>query len=219
MHLRGAAAGGEETEVVEVVADVVGDGAELRFLEADDAVVGAGKIGEEAAEADGVGAGDDAELAGAAPGGIAGTVEVIADGFAMEKMAVLMKAGDAAGNPAIEEGRAEGDEAAGAGIGVFFEGVAEEDAAHAVADGVEGFAGGGLDEGAEAADVFGEAAEHGVVMKLADVVAEATEAMAEEGHFPAVDDGTVDEEDGWGLGHKGRLAGGAGGTRLWARAC
>jgi hypothetical protein len=112
-----------------------------------------------------------------------------------------VKAGDAAGSPAIEEGRAERNEPAGAGIGVKFEGVTEEDAAHAMANGVEGFAGGEANEGTEAAEIFLQAMDHGVVMELMDQIAEAAKAAPKEDHLPTVDDGTVHENDG------GRISG------------
>ena len=217
VHLHGTAAGSEEAEVVEAVNDVIGEAAETRLPEADDAVAGRREVGEDGADAHGIGPGNDTEIASPAPDGLARPFEVVADGLAVEKVRPGVESGDASRDPAIEKGRAERDEPAGAGIGIIFEGVANEDPAHAVADGVDDRAGRGLDEGAEAADVFLHAQKHGVVMKLADAIPQTPQAMAQRKHFPAVDDGTVDENNGLGLGgregHGGKVAESPKGTR------
>jgi hypothetical protein len=165
--------------MIEPVADVVRNSAETRFLEANDAVVREREIAEGSAEAGGISSGNDAELACAAPDGIACAGEVIADGLAVETMAVVVKAGDAARDPAIEEGRPERNQPAGAGIGIALEGVTDENAAHAVADDMEGLAGRGQDEFTEAGNVFVQAAKHGKIMELANAIAESAKPPAE----------------------------------------
>ena len=103
-HLAEAAAREEEAEVVEIIGDMVGDAVEPRFLPEDNAVAGSGKAGEDATNPEGVGAGDDAEIAGAAPEGIAGVGDVVVDGFAEEAVAAIVQAADPMAHPAIQKG-------------------------------------------------------------------------------------------------------------------
>jgi hypothetical protein len=77
VDLGGAAAGGKKAEMVEAISDVIGDAAKARFLETDEAIMRAREIRKEGADADRIGSGDDAELARAAPDGIARRAEMI----------------------------------------------------------------------------------------------------------------------------------------------
>lgn len=193
----GAAAFREQhAEVVKAVGDVIADALEARFLEQYNAVAGARQVGKEGADTEGVGAGEDAEIARAAPDGIARAEDVVMDGFAEEAGAAVVESADAMADPAIEEGRADGDESARSRVGRVLEDLPDEDAAHAVADDVEDIPVGFPDEFLQGARVVVEAAEHGVIVELARPVAELPEAVAEEGHFPSVDDRAVDEDDG-----------------------
>ena len=91
----------------------------------------------------------------------------------------------------------------GRGSGSSLEGVADEDAAHAVADDVEDVALGLAEEFPQPADVLVEAEHHGAVAELAHVIAETSQALAQQAHLPAADDGAVDEDDG-GAGRRRR---------------
>ena len=105
--------------MVEPVLDVVAEALQPRFLEEHDAVAGARQRLEDGADAEAVGAGEDAEIARAVPDGIGGARDVVGDGAADQQAAdVRMQPQEAAADPAIEQRRADGDEAARTRVGV-----------------------------------------------------------------------------------------------------
>jgi hypothetical protein len=99
-------------------------------------------------------------------------------------------------DPAVEQGRADGDEPAGPGIGLQLEGVPDQDTAHAVPDDMNCRPFGLLDEFLEQEHVFVQALEHRLVLEEARAVTKLAEAMAQRVHLLAIDHRAVDENDG-----------------------
>ena len=182
---------------------MVADALQLRFVEEDDAVARAREGFEDGADAEAIGPGQHAEVARAAPDGIAQARDVVGDGPPDQEAAdPAMHPVKAAAHPAVEQRRADGDEASGPGIGILLEDLPDQDAAHAVADDVEGVALGLVEELLESAHVFVEALHHGPITKLAHAVAELTQPTPQQRHLPAPDDRAVDKYDGDAGGHR-----------------
>ena len=198
------ALGKEHAEVIEANRGVVADALQSRLVEKDSAIARAGECPEERTDANGISAGENAEVARAAPNGIGGTCDVIGDGPSDHEAAKPgMKPIKAAADPAVEQRRADGDEAAWARIGILLEDLAHENAAHAVGHDVDDVAFRAGEEFLQATSVFVEALHHGAIPELADAVADRLEAFSQKTHFPAANDGAVDEDDG-GCGVGGR---------------
>ena len=197
--LAAATLGEEHAEVIEANDGVIAEPLELRFVEDDDAVAGAGEGPENRADAEAVGAGEDAEVAGAVPDGIGLARNVVGNSFAdHEAPQPGMQAVKTVADPAIDERRADSDESPRARIGILLEDLAHEDTAHAVGNDVDNVAVGAAEEILQAARVLVEPLHHGAIPELADIITERVEAFSKQAHFPSADDGTVDENHGGG---------------------